>query len=872
MGVCWGSVESGRRDIIRCIMVFLLSLLMAAAFVSMGMEGAWSSPNEVLLISCTASGAQGNADSYAFAISPDGRYAAFTSPSTNLLPVLTSKQQAFRKDLQTSAVKLVSCDSSGIEGDGSTFYPSISADGRYVAFSSTSTNLIGVVTSNSQVFRKDLQTNQVALCSSNNSSNQGNDASRNTSISSDGRYVTFESEATNLGPATTPSRTNVFRKDLQTGEVKLVSSSASGTEGDQPSKDPSISSNGRYVTFESDANNLVTGGTSGTQVFRKDLQTGEVKLCSVSSSGAQGDGASTEPSMSSEGRYVAFGSNATNLVPGTGGNQVFRKDLKTGEVVTCSENASGAQGDGYSGSAAISPDGRFVAFGSGATNLVAGTSYYQVFRKDLRTGTVVLVSCDASGVQGDESSSGPSTVSDGKYVAFRSDAGNLIPGGTSGRQIFRKELLMPTTFYFAEGYTGGGFQEYLCLGNPNATGTFAIITYMFPDGSTQEQEVGLGANSRATVNVNAVVGADKQVSARVDCDLPIVAERPMYFDYQGKWTGGHDVVGATSTSDTWYFAEGYTGQGFDEWICVLNPGDSPADLTFFFQTQEEGEKMVNGFSVPANSRVSFRANDLLGGGSYQTSLKLESTQPVVAERPMYFDYQGIGGWGWTGGHCVMGASELATGYYFAEGTTQGGFEEWLTIQNPGLAEINVHATYFLGSGTPIEMDYPVPPARRSTVYVPTDAGVDQDVSVHLTSSQPFLAERPMYFDYQGMGAWGWTGGHCVIGATADSTDWFFAEGYTGSGFEEWLCIQNPGATDAAVSVTYYPEGGAAPIVREHTVAANSRYTIPVNVDAGAGLTISAGISSDEPVIVERPMYFNFQGMWNGGHDVLGYTP
>ena len=90
----------------------------------------------------------------------------------------------------------------------------------------------------------------------------------------------------------------------------------------------------------------------------------------------------------------------------------------------------------------------------------------------------------------------------------------------------------------------------------------------------------------------------------------------MYFSYNGVWAGGHDSVGASSTSQDWYFAEGYTGSGFDEYICVLNPGNNQADLTFRFQTQEEGEKVVGGFSVGAHSRASFRANDLLGGGSY----------------------------------------------------------------------------------------------------------------------------------------------------------------------------------------------------------------------------------------------------------------
>jgi len=855
----------------RSVAVLLLALLMAAAFISVGVECAVSSPDDVLLVSCNASGTQGDADSYAFAISPDGRYAAFTSPSINLIPGVTG-QQAFRKDLLTSEIKLASCDSSDVQANNGVFGPSISADGRYVAFFTPATNLLSTPTTLSQVFRKDLQTNQVVLCSCDSGNNQGNFNSNDTAISSDGRYVTFESNATNLGPATTSGRTNIFRKDLQTGEVKLVSCNSAGTEGDQSSLNPKTSTDGRYATFESDAGNLIDVGSSGQQIFRKDLQTGKVELCSSSSSGAGGNGMSTMASMSSDGRYVVFESDSSNLITDIDGYQVYRKDLESDEIVLCSENVSGEQGDAASSEASISDDGRFVAFGSDSTNLVPGLSGFQILRKDLRTGSVVLVSCDSSGVQGDDNSFWPSVAAGGRYVAFRSDAGNLVSGGTSNRQVFRKELMMPSTFYFAEGYTGAGFQEYLCLGNPNDEGTFAVITYMFPDGSTQEQEVGLGANSRATVNVNAVVGADKQVSARVDCDLPIVAERPMYFDYQGQWTGGHDVVGASSPADTWYFAEGYTGSGFDEWICVLNPGDTAADLTFRFQTQEEGEKTVTGFSVPAHSRQSFKANDLLEGGSYQTSLALESTQPVVAERPMYFNYQGTGGWGWTGGHCVMGASELASAYYFAEGTTRGGFEEWLTVQNPGLAEINVHATYFLGSGAPVEMDYPVPPARRSTIYVPLQVGTDQDVSVRLTSSQPFLAERPMYFNYQGMGAWGWTGGHCVIGATGSAKDWFFAEGYTGSGFEEWLCIQNPGGTDAALNVTYYPEGGADPVVREHTVAANSRYTIPVNVDAGADMAISAGISSNQPIICERPMYFNYNGAWNGGHDVLGFTP
>jgi hypothetical protein len=435
-----------------------------------------------------------------------------------------------------------------------------------------------------------------------------------------------------------------------------------------------------------------------------------------------------------------------------------------------------------------------------------------------------------------------------------------------------------TAFYFAEGYTGAGFQEYLCLGQPADAPLDVTVTYMFKDGGTRTETYTVPAQSRLTIDVNGVVGAGQEVSLECRAASPFIAERPMYFDYTGAgehWTGGHDVVGASYPAQAWYFAEGYTGAGFDEYICVLNPTGEPAALTFRFQTQEVGEKVVGDRSVPAHSRGSFRVNDLLEGGAYSTSLKLESSQPVVAERPMYFDYTGMGNHAWSGGHCVMGTPELATEYYFAEGTTRSGFEEWLCIQNPGGTDINVHATYMLETGETVEKDHPVPGNKRSTVYVPEQVGEGHDVSVRLTCASPFLAERPMYFDYAGMGGWSWSGGHCVMGATSTAATWFFAEGYTGDGFEEWLCIQNPNGSAANVTITYYPEGGGEPIVKtQPPIAANSRYTVYVNgVDnAGPGRSISSEVVSDQPVIVERPMYFNYAGWCAGGHDVLGFTP
>jgi len=431
-----------------------------------------------------------------------------------------------------------------------------------------------------------------------------------------------------------------------------------------------------------------------------------------------------------------------------------------------------------------------------------------------------------------------------------------------------------SNFYFAEGYTGEGFQEYLCLGNPQDSTARATVTYLFAGGGGVQDEVEIPAGSRMTldINNNPKVGPGREVSVQVTSASSIVAERPMYFNYGGI-TGGSDVMGATSTSTTWYFAEGYTGPGFDEYICVLNPGATDAALTFRFQTQEEGAKTITGQVCPAHSRASFRANDLLGG-SYQTSLELEASQPVVAERPMYFNYSGWGNRNWTGGDCVMGATQLATEYYFAEGTTRAGFEEWLTLQNPGTSTIKVSATYQLGKGQggPVTKSYEIAAQSRKTLYVPTEAGPDKDVSVHLTCPTAFLVERPMYFCYTYGGA-NWTGGSCVIGAPSVATDWFFAEGCTIPGFHEWLCLQNPSAQDAKVQVTYYLQGSGALTPKTETVPANSRITLFVNSHAGADLQLSSRIqvSSGPGIICERPMYFNYMG-WDGGHDVVGHGP
>ncbi len=292
-------------------------------------------------------------------------------------------------------------------------------------------------------------------------------------------------------------------------------------------------------------------------------------------------------------------------------------------------------------------------------------------------------------------------------------------------------------------------------------------------------------------------------------DYGLIAERPMYFSYGPGWTGGHDTVGATSTSSAWYFAEGYTGPGFDEWICVLNPGGSPAHLTFHFQTQSAGEIVPAVQTVPPYSRASFSANGLLGG-TYETSLLLASDLPVVAERSHVLRLPGrhpgrpSTGPGATASWERWGWPTIITS---PRATPGPGFDEYLTIQNPLGAPITVDAEYQLGQGQggPVNRTYTVPAESRRTVYVngPEGVGEGVDTSVHLSSSDVFLAERPMYFNYRPRA------GREAI-ASSDRGSWPMT-GSSPRATPGWASTntcasRTPIPPTRTVTITYYPAG------------------------------------------------------------------
>ncbi|MBI2899935.1 MAG: PD40 domain-containing protein [Planctomycetes bacterium] len=353
------------------------------------------------------------------AVTPDGRFVAFHSSATNLVPGDTNGVvDVFVHDVEAGATTRVSVDSSGAEGNGSSVFPAITPDGRYVAFHSWAPNLVaGDTNGELDVFLHDRQTGQTVRVSVDSGGGQALFDSSSASISTDGRYVAFTSYAPDLVPGDSNGLADIFVRDLQTGTTERVSLDGAGGQavgGD--SYEPVLSSDGRYVAFHSWASNLVAGDTNAdADVFVHDRQTGATTRVSVSSAGAEAAGGpSYGPSISADGRYVAFDSTATNLVAGdtNGYADVFVHDRQTGETVRISLGQGGAESaGGDSIFASLSPDGRYVAFESTATNLVAGdgNGKSDIFVYDRETGVTVRVSVSSEEAEGNGHSNDPAT-------------------------------------------------------------------------------------------------------------------------------------------------------------------------------------------------------------------------------------------------------------------------------------------------------------------------------------------------------------------------------------------------------------------------------------------------------------------------------
>jgi Tol biopolymer transport system component len=346
--------------------------------------------------------------------------------------------------LAAQSTTRISVDSAGNEARGPSSSPAFSYDGRFVAFESQAANLVpGDTNGMRDIFVVELATGLVERVSISDTGAQADSLCTRPSLSHDGRYVAFHSGASTLVPGDTNGLSDVFVRDRLLGTTRLVSVTPGGTPGNSLSSFGALSADGRCVAFSSLATDLVAGDTNGTiDVFVRDLAAGTTERVSVSSAGLQSDGYSTFAAISADGRCVAFQSVATNLVPGdtNGQGDIFVRDRLSGTTERVSSATGGAEADGASSIAALSADGRFVAFQSTATNLVPGDTngMDDVFVRDRLAGTTVRVSVSLSGGQGDQPSVAPAISADGRSVAFVCQSEILIPGDTN----FQRDVIV----------------------------------------------------------------------------------------------------------------------------------------------------------------------------------------------------------------------------------------------------------------------------------------------------------------------------------------------------------------------------------------------------------------------------------------------
>ncbi len=381
-------------------------------------------------------GAQANHQSHDSAISGTGRYVTFTSWASNLVPGDTNDtRDVFVRDRRTHVTRRVSVGPGGVQSTihDPSFESRISADGRYVAFTSQARLAAGDTNSFWDVYVRDRKTHVTRRVSVGPGGLQTNEYSQSPAISAHGRYVAFESDASNLVAGDTNEAVDVFVRDRKAHVTRRVSVGANGAQS-SPSRGsgyPVISAGGRYVAFHTSAFNLVIGDTNDSvDVFVRDRVAHVTRRVSIGRGGAQANGNSLVPVISARGRYVAFSSDASNLAAGDtiATYDVFVRDRVAQVTRRLSIGRGGAQPNGNSFVTGISADGRYVVFTSRASNLVARDTngHVDVFVRDRVTHLTRLVSVGRRGGPANRDSPRAAISADGRHVAFDSQASNLV--------------------------------------------------------------------------------------------------------------------------------------------------------------------------------------------------------------------------------------------------------------------------------------------------------------------------------------------------------------------------------------------------------------------------------------------------------------
>ncbi|MHB8780431.1 MAG: S8 family peptidase [Candidatus Geothermincolia bacterium] len=307
----------------------------------------------------------------------------------------------------------------------------------------------------------------------------------------------------------------------------------------------------------------------------------------------------------------------------------------------------------------------------------------------------------------------------------------------------------------------------------------------------------------------------------------------------------------------WYLAEGYTGPGFDTFILIQNPNAELATFQGEFVAQD-GRFDSHYYVLAPQTRMTLRLNDILPDAELATCITSTNGIGVVVERSMYFNYKGK-----TGGHAALGTTAPSHQWYFPEGYTGGSFDEYILVLNPQMEEAEVTLSLLFPDGSKRDHAFYVEGFARHTIHV-DDLEPDAELSAIVSSDQPVIAERAMYFDSMGR-----AGGSASLGATGTSAQWFFAEGYTGGSFDEYILLLNPSNQKIYASLLFQPEGGSN-LSKEYVLAPYSRTTVHVD-EILPSASVAIQVSASHEIVAEQALYYTYGGAWGDGSTALGST-
>jgi Tol biopolymer transport system component len=403
-------------------------------------------------VSLNSAGGQSTAYSIRPSVSEDGRFVAFESRAALTPNDMNGDQfDVYVRDRLLGTTELISVTPAGVAGNWGSHSPRISADGYRVAFFSDASDIaVGDANAASDVFVRDRATGSTTLVSASVAGGTGNGISFFADISADGRFVVYESRATDLGPLDTNVTQDVYMYDVLLGTTTVVSLGAGGVESNNWSAKPAISADGQVVAFESWATNLGPTDTNGEiDIYVCDLGTGINELASISTTGVQSIQRCTLPDLSADGSVVVFEGNG--LVPGdtNGELDIYLRDRPKAKTSRVSDNSASKQVSAFSETPSVSGDGRYIIFSSAAKELIyphTNSPYRQIWIKDRVSWLTSLVSATPAGKRGDQSSDRPAFSGDGHWIVFDSQASDLVAGDTNGLQdcfIYERPLMGP---------------------------------------------------------------------------------------------------------------------------------------------------------------------------------------------------------------------------------------------------------------------------------------------------------------------------------------------------------------------------------------------------------------------------------------------